>query len=137
MAPPQTPALTVDVVIVAPGDRGKVVLVKRANEPFAGSWALPGGFVEIGESVESAAVREVEEETGLKVEILRLVGVYSRPDRDPRGHNVSIAYLARYVSGSLAADTDASKAEIMDPGSVSLAFDHEEMIGDALGEVRR
>lgn len=133
MPPPQTPALTVDVIIPGPEDGSRVVLIQRSNEPFEGSWALPGGFVEVGESAERAAVREVEEETGLGVELVRLVGVYSRPDRDPRGHNVSVAYLARWVSGELAAGTDASEAALLDPHSVSLAFDHAEIVRDALG----
>lgn len=133
MPPPQTPALTVDVIIPSLENDGHIVLIQRSNEPFAGSWALPGGFVEIGESVESAAKREVEEETGLTVELVRLVGVYSRPDRDPRGHNVSVAYLARRVSGDLTAGTDASEAALLDPNSVSLAFDHAEIVRDALG----
>ena len=133
MPPPQTPALTVDVIIPSPENDGHIVLIQRSNEPFAGSWALPGGFVEIGESVESAAEREVEEETGLTVKLVRLVGVYSRPDRDPRGHNVSVAYLARRGSGDLTAGTDASEAALLDPNSVSLAFDHAEIVRDALG----
>src|SRR4051812_3054373 len=79
----------VDVVI--PSEQG-VVLVRRGSEPFEGRWALPGGFVEGGETVRQAAVREAAEETGLTVEVSRLVGVYSEPDRDPRGHNVSVAF---------------------------------------------
>lgn len=137
MPPPQTPALTVDVIVPDPEGASRVVLIQRLNEPFEGSWALPGGFVEVGESVERAAVREVEEETGLGVELVRLVGVYSQPDRDPRGHNVSVAYLARRVSGELAADTDASEAALVDPRSVSLAFDHAEIVRDALGSESR
>lgn len=133
MPQPETPALTVDVVIPDSGEGDGIVLIQRSNEPFKGSWALPGGFVEVGESVESAAVREVKEETGLQVELIELVGVYSSPERDPRGHNVSVAYLARYESGVLEPDTDASKAEILDPEYVSLAFDHREIINDALG----
>lgn len=133
MPPPQTPALTVDVVVLDAEDSNSIVLIRRSNEPFEGSWALPGGFVEVGESVERAAVREVEEETGLEVELVGLVGVYSRPDRDPRGHNVSVAYLARRVSGDLAADTDASEVALLDPESVSLAFDHAEIVREALG----
>ncbi len=82
MAGPETPKLMVDVVI--PSEGGRVVLIRRGSEPFEGRWALPGGFVEVGETVEEAAASEAEEETGLQVEILRLVGVYSDPDRDPR-----------------------------------------------------
>ena len=129
MAGPETPKLTVDVVI--PAAEG-VVLIRRGGEPFEGQWALPGGFVEVGETVEAAAVREVAEETGLAVELARLVGVYSEPNRDPRGHNVSVAFIARVLSGELAAASDASEVAVLDPGSVDLAFDHRRIIDDAL-----
>jgi 8-oxo-dGTP diphosphatase len=130
MAAPETPKLTVD--IVAPMSDG-VVLIKRKNEPFEGRWALPGGFVDIGETVEEAAIREMKEETGLEVEIVRLVGVYSEPDRDPRGHTVSVAFLANPLGGEFAADTDADEVEVLDPFSVELAFDHRKVVSDALG----
>lgn len=129
MAVPETPKLVVDVVIPS-GER--VVLIRRGSEPYRGQWALPGGFVEVGETVEEAAVREAAEETGLAVEVARLVGVYSDPGRDPRGHNVSVAFLARVLSGELAAATDASEAALLDPSSVELAFDHRRILGDAL-----
>ncbi len=129
MAAPETPKLMVDVVI--PAEKG-VVLIRRGSAPFEGQWALPGGFVEVGETVEQAAVREAAEETGLAVELARLVGVYSEPERDPRGHNVSVAFLARVLSGELSAATDASEASVLDPGSVDLAFDHRRIIDDAL-----
>jgi 8-oxo-dGTP diphosphatase len=129
VAGPETPKLMVDVVI--PSERG-VVLIRRASEPFAGQWALPGGFVELGETVEEAAAREAAEETGLAVEVARLIGVYSEPERDPRGHNVSVALLVRVLSGELAAATDASEFSVLDPSSVELAFDHRRIIDDAL-----
>jgi 8-oxo-dGTP diphosphatase len=129
MAGPETPKLMVDVVI--PSEDG-VVLIRRGSEPFEGQWALPGGFVEVGETVEQAAAREAEEETGLAVEIARLLGVYSEPDRDPRGHNVSVAFLARVLSGQMQAATDASEVESFDPDTVELAFDHAKIIADAL-----
>src|SRR5512139_1202444 len=88
---PVTPLLTVDTVIVYDG---KLVLIRRKNPPFQGHFALPGGFVELGETVETAAVREAKEETGLDVELIRLLGVYSEPSRDPRGHTVSVIFLA-------------------------------------------
>ena len=118
----------VDVVI--PSDDG-IVLVRRASEPFEGRWALPGGFVEVGETVEAAAAREASEETGLEVEISGLIGVYSDPDRDPRGHNVSIALLGRIVGGYLAAASDAAEVSVLDPESVELAFDHHRIVADA------
>ncbi|HSK99827.1 MAG TPA: NUDIX hydrolase [Rubrobacteraceae bacterium] len=130
MAGPETPKLTVDVVIIS--EEG-VVLIRRGTEPFAGQWALPGGFVEVGETVEEAAIREAAEETGLAVEVARLVGVYSDPERDPRGHNVSVAFLARVLSGELSAATDASEVALIDPSSVELAFDHRRIVNDALG----
>ena len=129
MAGPETPKLMVDVVITA--ERG-VVLIRRGSEPFRGRWALPGGFVEVGETVEEAADREAAEETGLAVEVARLVGVYSDPERDPRGHNVSVAFIARVLSGELSASTDASEVAVVDPDSVELAFDHRKIIEDAL-----
>jgi 8-oxo-dGTP diphosphatase len=129
VAGPETPKLMVDVVI--PSERG-VVLIRRASEPFKGRWALPGGFVEVGETVEEAADREAAEETGLAVEVARLVGVYSDPERDPRGHNVSVAYLVRVLSGELSAASDAAEVAVMDPASVELAFDHSKIIEDAL-----
>lgn len=130
MAGPETPKLMVDVVI--PSEDG-VVLIRRGSEPFVGQWALPGGFVEVGETVEQAAVREAAEETGLAVEISGLVGVYSDPERDPRGHNVSVAFIVRVLSGQMQAATDASEVEVLDPSSVELAFDHAKIIADAMG----
>lgn len=130
MPAPETPKLVVDVVI--PAEDG-IYLIRRANDPFEGEWALPGGFVEVGETVENAAVREVEEETGLEVEIERLVGVYSDPERDPRGHNVSVVFLARIAGGEPEAATDAAEVAVLDPGSVELAFDHRRVVEDALG----
>jgi len=120
----------VDVVIAS--DEG-IVLIRRAAGPFEGRWALPGGFVEVGETVEAAATREAAEETGLAGELARLVGVYSDPERDPRGHNVSVAFLARVVGGDLVAATDAAEVAVLDPDSVELAFDHRSIIADALG----
>ena len=130
MAGPETPKLMVDVVI--PSEEG-VVLIQRGSEPFEGQWALPGGFVEVGETVEQAAVREAAEETGLNVELTRLVGVYSEPDRDPRGHNVSVAFLARVLGGDLAAASDAAEVVVRAPNSVELAFDHRKIVDGALG----
>ncbi len=130
MAGPETPKLMVDVVI--PSENG-VVLIRRGTDPYKGMWALPGGFVEVGETVESAAVREAKEETNLDVELERLIGVYSDPDRDPRGHNVSVAFLARVSGGEPEAATDADEVSVRDPSRTELAFDHREIIEDALG----
>ncbi len=130
MAGPETPKLMVDVVV--PSEEGSVLLIRRASDPYEGFWALPGGFVEVGETTEEAAVREAREETGLEVELVRLVGVYSEPDRDPRGHNVSCAYLARVRGGEPEAATDAAEVSFLDPKEVELAFDHERIVADAL-----
>ena len=88
--------------------------------------------MDVGETVERAAAREAAEETGLNIELARLVGVYSEPERDPRGHNVSVAFLARVLSGELSAATDASEVSILDPSTVELAFDHRKIVEDAL-----
>ncbi len=130
MSGPETPKLMVDVVV--PSEEGRILLIRRATDPYEGYWALPGGFVEVGETLEDAAAREAEEETGLEVEVVRLVGVYSDPDRDPRGHNVSCAYLARVREGEPSAASDAAEVSFLDPSEVDLAFDHERIIADAL-----
>lgn len=129
MAGPETPKIMVDIVI--PAEDG-VVLIRRGSDPYEGMWALPGGFVEVGETVENAAVREAKEETNLDVELERLVGVYSDPDRDPRGHNVSVTFLARVTGGDAEAATDADEVSVLDPSEVELAFDHRKIIEDAL-----
>jgi 8-oxo-dGTP diphosphatase len=90
VARPETPLLATDCVIR--DDDGRIVLVRRQNDPFKDGYALPGGFVDLGETVEAACRREVLEETGLSVGALKLVGVYSDPRRDPRGHSVSVAF---------------------------------------------
>lgn len=130
MAEPETPKVMVDVVIPSGGG---VVLIQRGTDPYKGMWALPGGFVDVGETVESAAVREAKEETNLDVELERFVGVYSEPDRDPRGHNISVAFLARVVGGEPEAATDADEVSVRDPSRTELAFDHRKIVEDALG----
>ena len=127
---PPTPALTVDAVITDPA-RG-VVLIRRRNEPFAGCWALPGGFVDRGERCEDACRREVMEETALTVEIVGCLGVFSAPDRDPRGHTVSAVYLCRVAGGTLQGGDDAAEARwFADLRGVALAFDHEAILAAA------
>ncbi len=128
MPRPPSPALAVDVVIEI-GDR--IVLIERKN--FPPGWALPGGFVDVGERVENAAVREAIEETSLRVELRALLGVYSRPDRDPRGHTVSVIYVGRGSGEPKAAD-DAKSVGLFDPEDAPrpLAFDHAEILADYL-----
>ncbi len=126
----RNPALTVDGVLV---EDDKVLLIKRKNEPFKGRYALPGGFVEYGEVVEDAVVREFKEETGLDCVIRRLLGVYSDPDRDPRGHTVSIVFELEKTGGRLKADSDAEEVEFLQLDSLpAMAFDHDEIIEDHL-----
>jgi 8-oxo-dGTP diphosphatase len=125
----RTPLLAVDSVIFF---EGGVVLIKRKNPPFQGCYALPGGFVEIGESTEEAVVREAREETGLVIDLVGLVGVYSDPHRDPRGHVVSVCYFSK-GSGSLVSGSDARSSGVFHLDDLPmLAFDHDKMIGDAL-----
>lgn len=107
-------------------------MVQRKNEPFAGFWALPGGFVEAGESCEQAVVREVAEETGLSVEVISLFGVYSEPGRDPRGPTVSVVYLCRPSEEEPTGGDDAAAARFFaDLGGIQLAFDHARILRDA------
>lgn len=123
------PALTVDVVIEYPD--GDIILIKRRNPPFEGTWALPGGFVEVGETVEKAAVREAKEETGLRVRLDRLVGVYSDPNRDPRGHTVSVVFHGTPEGGTAKAASDASDViKCGDFMTRELAFDHKKILSD-------
>jgi 8-oxo-dGTP diphosphatase len=131
MGLPKTPALMTDCVIFEPG--WHVVLIRRKHEPFAGFYALPGGFVEMGETVEAACRREVLEETGLKVSNLALIGVYSDPKRDPRGHTVSVAYTTLLgQTDHPHAGSDALSAEwIKEWRSLTLAFDHAQILTDA------
>ena len=123
-------ALTVDCAVFS-GEG--VVLIKRKNPPFRGAYALPGGFVEEDETVEEACIREALEETGLAIQNLKLVGVYSTPGRDPRGRTVSVAFLAEADLDFLQAGDDAAEAEVVkDWEDTDLAFDHKKIISDAL-----
>lgn len=125
----RNPAPTVDVVIYDP-DQG-VVVIKRKNEPHG--FALPGGFIDYGEAAETAAVREMREETGLDVELLGVLGVYSRPDRDPRQHTISVVYVGRALDpGKLKAGDDAAAAAFyaLERLPEPMAFDHAEILAD-------
>ncbi len=129
---PVTPLLTVDTVIV---HNNKIVLIRRKNPPFQGHFALPGGFVEVGETVEIAAVREAKEETGLEVRLFKLLGVYSDPSRDPRGHTVSVIFLA-LGSGNLKAGSDAKDTGLFGIDEIpELAFDHNKIIEDHRSDI--
>lgn len=133
MPAPKTPLLTVDCVVV--DAEGRVLLIERRNAPFKGRWALPGGFVDLGESVEDACRRELLEETGVRAGRLTLVGVYSKPGRDPRGPTVSIAYLTRVGRRRATASDDAVAAVWRDDWKrLDLAFDHKRIIRNALAK---
>ncbi len=124
--------LTVDGIIPY---KGKIVLIRRKNEPYRGKLALPGGIVEYGERVEDALVRELREETGLICKPEKIVGVFSRPDRDPRGHFVSVCFLATPEGGKLKAGDDAGDVVLVDVEEalkLDLAFDHSEMLREAM-----
>ncbi len=129
---PVTPLLTVDALIVY---EEKIVLIRRKNPPFANCFALPGGFVGVGETVEAAVVREAKEETGLDIELIKLLGVYSDPSRDPRGHTVSICYLA-LGKGNLKAGSDAKDIRLFNLKEIpELAFDHNKIIEEAKSDI--
>jgi 8-oxo-dGTP diphosphatase len=122
----KTPALAVDAVIQMPDQ--SIVLIRRQNPPFEGAWALPGGFCKIGESVEEAVCREAREETGLLIDPVALIGVFSDPTRDPRGHIVSIAFLAKKIGGRLKAGSDAKEVATFHHLPAELAFDHSKIL---------
>lgn len=128
---PETPWLAADAVVF--DATGGVLLIRRKFPPFQGQFALPGGFVEIGETTEAAALRELKEETGLDGSSPRLIGVYSDPKRDPRRHVVSIVYLVQASSYDVRAGDDAADARfVANWQQEELAFDHRTIIADAL-----
>jgi 8-oxo-dGTP diphosphatase len=128
------PSVTADGIVLKDG---KLALIKRRNDPFKGSYALPGGFANYGESLEDCVVREVLEETGLKTRIVRLVGVFSAPGRDPRGHFVTAVYELRPIGGTLKAGDDASSAKWVPVGDIpAMAFDHGQIIAEFLAKKR-
>lgn len=135
MPRPRTPEVAVDLVIELVDRPGRPVVLVRRGHPPPGH-ALPGGFVDIGETVENAAKREAREETGLDVSLGDLLGVYSDPARDPRGHTVTIVYVAT-ASGEPVAGDDAAGILVTDPEAAPpLAFDHGRILGDYLARRR-
>lgn len=128
------PLVAVDSLVIRKA--GSVVLVKRRKPPYEGFWALPGGFVEYGETVEEAVKREVKEETGLDVDIKGLIGIYSKPDRDPRGHVISIAYLTVEIGGELK-DSEETQVSEFNVVPSEMAFDHREILRDGLALAKK
>jgi 8-oxo-dGTP diphosphatase len=126
MARPVCPPIAADIIVEV-GNR--IVLIERKNFPWG--WAIPGGFVDFGETVEQAAVREAREEISLEVELHTLLGVYSQPDRDPRGQTVTVVYIGRANGNPIASD-DAKNAGLFDPAlpPSPLAFDHAKILAD-------
>lgn len=136
MAKPRTPLLAVDCAVF--DAKRRVLLIRRAKAPYKGRYALPGGFVDLGETVEAACRRELAEETGVKASKLRLVGVYSDPGRDPRAHTCSVVFLARVARAAARAGDDAAAAEwVADWSKCDLAFDHAAILADAARMLRK
>ena len=128
------PAVTADCIVIAQEPEAKVLLIERADDPYKGCWAFPGGFLNMDETTEQCAIRELEEETGMKVGVIHQIGAYSKVDRDPRGRTVTVAYLA-IVDRSLPVigGDDAAKAEWWSLTALpKLAFDHDMIMQDAI-----
>jgi 8-oxo-dGTP diphosphatase len=132
MPAPPTPSLTVDILIeLVDRPARPIVLIERRYPPLG--WALPGGFVDVGERVETAAMREAREETSLVVNLKTLLGVYSDPARDPRSHTASVVYVAE-ARGVPRAGDDAKSVGVFDPQQLpeALCFDHAQILADYL-----
>ena len=128
------PSVTADCIVITREAEPKVLLIKRGNPPFMGCWAFPGGFMNMDETTEQCAIRELEEETGLKVSELQQIGAYSKVDRDPRGRTITVAYLA-LVDAPLPVKglDDAAKAQWFPLSALpALAFDHADILKDAI-----
>jgi 8-oxo-dGTP diphosphatase len=133
------PMVTVDLACFAERDgRTYVLLIERGHEPFAGRWALPGGFVDPNEPLDHAALRELEEETGLEHAPIEQFRAYGDPGRDPRGHTITIVYVARFPERSAVAGSDDARNADWFPVDAlpPLAFDHDRIIPEALEHYR-
>ena len=128
------PSVTADCVVIANESQPKVLLIQRGNDPFKGQWAFPGGFMNMDETTEQCAIRELEEETGLVVSDLHQIGAYSKVDRDPRGRTITVAYLAIIDKPVIVhGQDDAAKAEWFPLSALpELAFDHADIMKDAI-----
>ena len=128
------PAVTADCIVITKEVEPKVLLIQRGDQPFKGGWAFPGGFMNMDETTEQCAVRELEEETGLQLSKIQQIGAYSKVDRDPRGRTITVAYLAIVdVPIAVAGQDDAAKAEWWPLSDLPhLAFDHYDIMQDAI-----
>ena len=128
------PAVTADCIVMTNEPLPKVLLIQRGADPFKGAWAFPGGFMNMDETTEQCAIRELEEETGLKVSSIHQIGAYSKVDRDPRGRTITVAYLATIEApAKVRGQDDAAKAEWFPIDALPpLAFDHDDIMKDAL-----
>jgi len=128
------PAVTADCVVITKEKEPKVLLIQRGFDPYNGCWAFPGGFMNMDETTEQCAIRELEEETGLKVDTINQIGAYSKVDRDPRGRSITVAYLAIIDAPvKVTGQDDAAKAEWWPLSSLpKLAFDHGDIMADAI-----
>ena len=128
------PAVTADCVVFSNDSDGlSVLLIERANEPFKGCWAFPGGFMDMDEDAEACAIRELKEETGLQLEHMKQIGAFTDVDRDPRGRTVSIAYSALVEKRLVIGADDAAQARWFPISEIpALAFDHERILRAAL-----
>ena len=128
------PAVTADCVVITKEAEPRVLLIERGFDPFKGCWTFSGGFLNMDETTEQCAIRELEEETGMKIQGLQQIGAYSKVDRDPRGRTVTVAYLAVIDSPcEVVGQDDAAKAEWFLLSALQpLAFDHEDIMRDAI-----
>ena len=133
------PAVTADCVVFSNDLNGlSVLLIERANEPFKGCWAFPGGFMDMEEDAEDCAKRELKEETGLEIRSMRQLGAFTDVNRDPRGRTVSIAYYAIVEKSDVIGADDASQARWFPIDSIPpLAFDHDKILRMALEEIKK
>lgn len=127
------PAVTADCAVIIKGKHPKILLIKRGNDPFKNHWALPGGFMNMDETTEECAIRELKEETGLEVSDVFQIGAYSSLNRDPRGRTITVAYLAMVEETfEVTGQDDAAEAKWWQLSQLpKLAFDHDEIIADA------
>ena len=128
------PAVTADCVVITKEAEPKVLLIQRGIDPYKGCWAFPGGFMNMDETTEQCAIRELEEETGLKISNLHQIGAYSKVDRDPRGRTITVAYLAIVDSPlDVKGQDDAANAAWLPINALpTLAFDHADIMADAI-----